>query len=147
MSVSSEITSLQTQTSQYQASQTKNLGSTQKYDKDMFLQLMMKELEYQDPLEPMDNTEFIAQQAQFTQVETLENISSSLETNNSIMQTLSLVGKQVTLVDPDNSSNKITGLVDSADFSSTTASISVNGKSYPISNIVSVSQPSTTTTE
>lgn len=48
-------------------------------DKDAFLKLMLTQLQHQNPLEPMDNTEFIAQMAQFSSVEQLANISTSME--------------------------------------------------------------------
>ena len=48
-------------------------------DKEMFLKLLVAQLTYQDPLNPAEDTEFIAQLAQFTQVEELQNIRSSVE--------------------------------------------------------------------
>lgn len=47
-------------------------------DKMAFLNLLVAQLQHQDPLNPMDDTAFIAQLAQFTQLETLNNISSDL---------------------------------------------------------------------
>ncbi len=44
---------------------------SQNIDKDAFLKLFMTQLQYQDPLSPMDNKDFIAQMAQFSSVEQL----------------------------------------------------------------------------
>ncbi|GAU79872.1 flagellar hook assembly protein FlgD [Fusibacter sp. 3D3] len=66
---------------------TKRLA-TQTLDKDSFLKLMMTQLQNQDPLEPMDNSQTIAQMAQFTSVEQLTNISEAMETNISISTTM-----------------------------------------------------------
>ena len=49
-------------------------------DKMAFLQLLVAQLQHQDPLNPMDDTAFVTQLAQFTQLETLNNISSSMDT-------------------------------------------------------------------
>lgn len=46
-------------------------------DKDAFLKLFMEQLKHQDPMEPMDNSEFTTQMAQFSTVEQLTNISQS----------------------------------------------------------------------
>jgi flagellar basal-body rod modification protein FlgD len=51
-------------------------------DKDAFLQLLIQQLKYQDPLNPMDGTQYSAQLAQFSSLEQLQNINNSL--NNSI---------------------------------------------------------------
>lgn len=58
--------------------------ASQSLDKDSFLKLMMAQLQNQDPLEPMDNSQTIAQMAQFSSVEQLSNISTSMETNTAI---------------------------------------------------------------
>lgn len=47
--------------------------------KDAFLQLMIAQLQHQDPTAPMDNSEFIAQMAQFTTLEQMQNMTSSIE--------------------------------------------------------------------
>jgi len=69
--------------------------------KDSFMQLLVTQLQYQDPLNPMDNTEFTAQLAQFSQLESLENMSTTLETLSELqasmnnMQSVSFIGKTV----------------------------------------------------
>ena len=47
--------------------------------KDAFLQLMIAQLQHQDPTAPMDNSEFIAQMAQFTTLEQMQNMTSSID--------------------------------------------------------------------
>lgn len=118
-----------------------NMGSQE------FLMLMMKQLQYQDPLSPVDNKDFIAQQAQFTQVSTTQEMNKNMTMNNSIMQTLSLVGKEVRLTDPTNAKNTITGVVSEAKFTSDGANIVVNNKEYPISLVQSVKESSSTTSK
>lgn len=48
-------------------------------DKDTFLKLLVAQLTHQDPLNPVEDKEFIAQLAQFTQVEELQNIRSAMD--------------------------------------------------------------------
>lgn len=47
--------------------------------KDAFLQLLVTQLRYQDPLSPMDNGEFIAQMAQFSALEQMQNMNINME--------------------------------------------------------------------
>jgi flagellar basal-body rod modification protein FlgD len=55
--------------------------------KDAFLQLLVTQLQNQDPLQPQDNSAFLAQLAQFTSVESLEQIKSDMSSLLSIVQT------------------------------------------------------------
>lgn len=48
-------------------------------DKDAFLKLYMEQLKYQDPLDPMDNSEFTSQMAELSTVEQLTSISKSAQ--------------------------------------------------------------------
>jgi len=48
-------------------------------DKDEFMQLLITQLQHQDPLNPMDNSEFTSQMAQFASLEQLQNINSNLD--------------------------------------------------------------------
>lgn len=109
-----------------------------------FLNLMMKQLQYQDPMDPQDNSEFVSQQCQFSQLSTTQEMNKSITMNNSVMQTLSLVGKEVDLVDPADTTKTITGTVSEAKFNSDGASIIVNEKEYPLSLVKTVRTTTTT---
>jgi len=98
-SVSSVTTSTDTST---QTSNASELG------KDEFLKLLVTKLQYQDPLSPMEDEDFIAQLAQYSSLEQLSNISEALDESNQLtylqMQSLNntmasdLIGKEVTAV-------------------------------------------------
>ncbi|OGS36659.1 MAG: hypothetical protein A2293_13210 [Elusimicrobia bacterium RIFOXYB2_FULL_49_7] len=66
------------------ASQSSTIYSTSEEQsalgKDDFLLLLTKQLEYQDPLSPMENTDFAAQMAQFSSLEAMQNVQTTLET-------------------------------------------------------------------
>lgn len=74
---------------------------TTELDKDAFLRLLTTQMQYQDPLDPMSNEEFVAQLAQFSSLEELQNISGGLDSlymvgvsmNNASM--VSLLGQTV----------------------------------------------------
>ncbi len=60
--------------------------------KDEFLNLLVTQMRYQDPLEPSSDTEFVAQMAQFSSLEQMQNLNSTFST----FQNYSMVGKYVT---------------------------------------------------
>ncbi len=70
---------------------------------DAFLKLMITQMENQDPLSPQENTEFIAQLAQFSSVESLDKLNNQFSsfTNNFVanqaLQASSLVGRSVSV--------------------------------------------------
>lgn len=141
--ISNNLNNLQNSTAKQQAENNKrNMGSSE-LGQDAFLQLLMVQLKNQDPMNPMDNQEFIAQQAQFTQVSELQKLNSSLIASNSLMQSSNLIGKEVTLIDPDDTTKRITGTVTGAVYNGSQAGITVNGKNYPLGLIESIKQPGT----
>ena len=71
------------------------------FDKNAFLNLLVTQLKYQDPLDPMKSTDFMSQLAQISQVEQMQNMSSSLDSiqttlaNNNVGQWISSIGKKM----------------------------------------------------
>ena len=99
--------------------------------KDEFLTLLIKQLQNQDPLSPTDNTEFIAQLAQFSSLEQMNNLNSSFEKLMSfqmVNQAASFIDK--TVVIKDESGNEITGTVEKVVMEEGSPKIVVNGNEY-----------------
>jgi flagellar basal-body rod modification protein FlgD len=75
--------------------------------KQEFLKLLITQLRNQDPLNPLDQNQFLAQTAQFTSLENLQNISAQLEEmkslaqGQSLTQGASLLGKSATAIGRD----------------------------------------------
>ncbi|MDD1968929.1 flagellar hook assembly protein FlgD [Pseudomonas putida] len=69
--------------------------------KDSFLQLLVTQMQNQNPLDPQDNSEFVAQLAQFSSLETMQNLSTSVDAiggmyqSSQALQASSLVGRTV----------------------------------------------------
>ncbi len=82
---------------------------------DTFLRLLTTQLQYQDPLNPMDSTQFVAQLAQFSQLEQTTNLKKAMETSVQYMSSLnnysaaSLVGHEV------RAAGDVIGLTDGAE--------------------------------
>lgn len=135
------VTGMQNATAQQKVKDRQTNGPSQDLDQDAFLMLMMEQMKNQDPMNPMDNSQMLTQQAQFTQISEMQKMNSNLASNNMISQATSLVGKEVTLVDPDDTTKTIKGIVTSANFTSSTATVTVNGKEYPLGLVMSVGTP------
>ncbi|MCM1156944.1 MAG: hypothetical protein NC300_01130 [Bacteroidales bacterium] len=109
-------------------------GST--LDKDAFLQLLVTQMQYQDPLEPTSNTEYMAQLAQFSTVEQLENLSGIFSAN----QALNMAGQYVILNVPDaaGNMNQVSGLVDFVTMKDGKAFFHINEDYYPAEYLDSI---------
>jgi flagellar basal-body rod modification protein FlgD len=78
---------------------------------DAFLKLLTTQLQNQNPLNPVDDTQSIAQLAQFSSVQAitdLKNAFTSFESNFSVMQSAGLLGKTVSAQSTDSSGNVTT---------------------------------------
>jgi flagellar basal-body rod modification protein FlgD len=63
-----------------------------------FLKILLTQLTYQDPLKPMDNQQFMAQMAQFTNLQQTQQLNDSIKTlitNQAALQSVGLIGKTV----------------------------------------------------
>jgi flagellar basal-body rod modification protein FlgD len=105
--------------------------------KDQFLQLLVTQLKYQDPLKPMDDTAFVSQMAQFSALEQMQNLNTSY----SATKAFSLIGKTVSANYTSETGElvDVTGVVDKVRIDSGNALVSVNGKEIPIDKISEVS--------
>ena len=107
------------------------------YDKDAFMQILVAQMKYQDPLEPTSNTEYISQYATFSQVEQLSNMASAM----SLSRASELVGKTVTIKQSDSEtgqSKEIQGVVDFVTYSGNKAFLNINGNSYDMDDVTEV---------
>ncbi|MCD4735780.1 MAG: hypothetical protein K8R53_07025 [Bacteroidales bacterium] len=94
--------SLDNISSSYQSNEQGNIQKEEALGRDSFLTMLVAQLQHQDPLNPMDGTDFSAQLAQFSQLEQLINLNDSMETlaaaftENSEGDAVGYIGKQVT---------------------------------------------------
>lgn len=110
------------------AAKTNSTKSNSSLDKDAFLQLLVAQMQYQDPLEPTSNTEYMSQLAQFSSVEELQNINETFAANRA----LNLAGQYVILNVPDTAGNinQVSGLVDYVTISGGKTYFSINDQYY-----------------
>lgn len=101
-----------------------------------FLFLLTQQLQYQDPMNPMDNSEMLAQEAQFATLEQMEALTSSFTQFSSMYQANSLLGQKVEVM---VSGKATTGVVEYVDYSdSSGAAVSIDGKMYPLNSVTKV---------
>ncbi|MEE3410260.1 MAG: flagellar hook assembly protein FlgD [Treponema sp.] len=86
--------------------------ASQELGKDDFLKLLMAQMTHQDPTEPMDNSQFIAQMAQFSSLEQMYNVSSGFTKMAQMMQSSEAAGTLGKVVDLDVEGEKVTGVVE-----------------------------------
>ena len=66
--------------------------TSQSLGKDDFLKLLIVQMQNQDPTDPMDNTEFIAQMAEFSTLEQMTNMNSNFDKLSSVLTSNSALG-------------------------------------------------------
>ena len=109
MSVGAVVKDGQIQETASQSSVQKASGNNG-MDKDAFLQLLVAQMKYQDPLEPTSNTEYISQYATFSQVEQMQNMAASME----LSRASSMVGKLVNVetTNSNGETKQVQGMVE-----------------------------------
>jgi len=123
----------------YDSGASEATGALGQLDSDAFLQLLVAQLRYQNPLEPASGTEFLNQTAQFAMVEALQKISEAQQRHlgmEEVGMALDVVDKVVTAIGYDGS--EITGVVDAVRFVADGPVLTVAGVEVPLANVVTV---------
>lgn len=105
-----------------------------------FLKILLTQLTYQDPLKPMDNQQFMAQMAQFTNLEQTQQLNTKIETlitNQAALQSVGLIGKTV---DITTATGTASGTVSALSLSGTAPQISVRTTAGAVLTNISLSQ-------
>lgn len=100
--------------------------------KQMFLKILVAEMQYQDPTNPTDNTEYVKEMASLSQVESLQNMQTSIEDSTSN----AMAGKYVTITDEEG--NTVEGKVEYVTTVDNVKKVSINGSLYNVSDISAV---------
>ena len=100
----------------YEASQPKETKKNDDLGKEAFLQLLVTQLQNQDPLDPQDNSSYIAELAQFSALEQMTNVATNLkdlgkivgniDTSVLVGQLSSMIGKQIDWVETINEADE-----------------------------------------
>ena len=115
--------------------------------KDSFMRLLVTQLRHQDPLEPAKNEEMLAQLAQFSSLEEMQELNENilglavLQQSNALMQQLTsssgLINKSVKFADPATGNDRW-GRVDSVKIVDGLAVLHINGEDVPLANVLEV---------
>lgn len=112
-------------------------GISQELGKDDFLELLITQLQHQDPTAPMDDKQFIAQMAQFSSLEQMTNLSQEFAKISGMVtrgNALNLLGQEVELM---SGNQRIQGIVEAVS-GSETPQVKVKGHYYDFSKVETV---------
>ncbi len=106
-------------------------------DRNAFINLLLTQLKYQDPLKPIDNEQMIAQLAQFSALEQTQQLNTkmaSLTTTMADTKATTMLGHKI-VVQGETDDTPTTGIVTAIMYDGTTPLVVVNGKNFPLSGI------------
>lgn len=107
---------------------------------DDFLSLLVAQMSNQDMYNTMDDSQFMAQMAQFSMIQAISELSQMSTTSYSV----SLIGKEVTIAEsqPNGQIMSFSGIVEGVTLFNGSSQIVVEGRQYPLSSVMEVFQPS-----
>jgi flagellar basal-body rod modification protein FlgD len=114
-------------------------SSSDQVNKDVFLKLMVAQLKNQDPMNPTDSSQFLAQTAQFTSLEKLDAVAQQTAqalTAQMAFGASGLVGRSVTYTGADDTEQK--GVVDSVRFTPNGPVLGIGGAEVTLGDVVTV---------
>lgn len=120
---------------------TKKTGE-QTLGKDDFLKILVTQLKNQDPMQPLQDREFIAQMAQFSSVEQLMNMATEMKTlRQSLGFASNLIGHEISWKGTDAEATDKSGIVDSIVFKNGIQLAKVGGDEVPLDQILTIKFP------
>lgn len=112
--------------------------ASQELGKDDFLKLLLTQLSHQDPTAPMDNTQFIAQMAQFSTLEQMTNMSSGFNQLVNLLNSSDAAATIGKTVEIDTGSDvSVTGTVEAVTRGAQ-PQVQVNGMLYDVNSIKTI---------
>src|SRR5574344_3106441 len=111
--------------------------ASQQLGKDDFLKLLITQLSNQDPTNPMENTEFVAQMAQFSSLEQMTNMSTGFDRLSSMLTSNNAVNTIGKTVDLNIGDAQTTGVGDAVTYGKN-PQVKVNGMYYDMNQISAV---------
>lgn len=108
-----------------------------------FLKLLVAQMSSQDPMNPQSNTDFAAQMAQFTALETSQSTDSKVSqllTSQEVLSANTLIGRMVSL--QGSGGGVVSGTVSAVQMGTSGPQLQVNGSLYDLSQVLSI-QPTT----
>lgn len=118
-------------------------------DKDAFLKLLVAQLKYQDPSSPADSSQFMAQTAQFTQLEAIQTMQKDIAKMTIASQSstsLGMIGKSIVANGANTGDADITGTVTSVRLGTDGPVLKVGDMDVPLSSVKEVNPLKTATT-
>lgn len=135
---SSELNKLNKTVEQFNKRFEKQVQPDEEMGKNEFLKLLTVQLSHQNPLEPMDNTAFISQMAQFSSLEQMQNVSSELRQMRQDFTEISgvnLLGKEASYVNEEG--EILNGTIDKVSIQNGTK-LNINGKLIELDQVISI---------
>lgn len=118
------------------SSTTQSSSNSGQIDKDGFLKILVSELKNQDPMNSQDDTQYIAQMAQFSALEQMENLNEGLQNlsiNIKFQEGSSMIGKSATI--HTGNDQYITGLISGVKLTNGTVKVVCGGNEYDIDDV------------
>ncbi|HWP98587.1 MAG TPA: flagellar hook capping FlgD N-terminal domain-containing protein [Syntrophomonadaceae bacterium] len=145
------VTSTSSASNTTSATTSSSTSSSSSLDKNAFLKLMCTQLQNQDPLNPMSDTEYISQMSSFSSLEQMENLNTGFTSlsksitdvlaNLTLQQAGNAVGQEITYVNPDakgTNDQYLTGTIESVMIKDGVPYYKVGGKTISQDEVVAI---------
>ena len=144
------VSSVSSLDSSYLADSSAGLPQSGAVDKDAFMRMLVAQLQNQDPMSPQDNQAMVAQLAQFSSLEQMQQLNQNilglavLQQTNAVMsqltQSSALIGQNVTYIDPVTNESR-TGVVTKVKLLEGVATLEIDGQDVPLGNVTEILGP------